>query len=252
MILRQDLVSYLDRLLACSQFNDYAPNGLQIEGKEAILTLATAVTASKSVIQEASAKQVDALFVHHGFFWHGENPTIIGMKRARIANLLAYNINLFAYHLPLDCHIDLGNNACLGQVLGLQAIRQHRVQNTPNLLWSGAFELDKTSGELLALMTNQLMHKPIHIAGNDKSIKTIAWCSGAAQDLIEEAKNIGVDAYLSGEVSERTFYQAKELGIHYFACGHHATERYGIQALGNHLAKQFNLTHQFIDSENFI
>ncbi|STX28643.1 putative NIF3-like protein 1 [Legionella beliardensis] len=252
MILRQELVSYIDKLLACSNFNDYAPNGLQIEGKETITSIATAVTASKRVIEEASTLQVDALLVHHGFFWRGENPTIIGMKRARIADLLAANINLFAYHLPLDCHIELGNNACLGQLLGLQEINQHCVQNTANLLWSGAFALNKTREEVSTLLTEQLRQKPIHVAGTDKSIKTIAWCSGAAQDFIEQAHALGVDAYISGEISERTFYQAQELGIHYFACGHHATERYGIQALGNHLAAQFTLTHQFIDSENFV
>ncbi|WP_419420892.1 Nif3-like dinuclear metal center hexameric protein [Legionella sp. D16C41] len=252
MILCLQLVQYIQELLTCSNFNDYAPNGLQVEGKEAISSIATAVTASESVINEAINLQVDALLVHHGFFWRGEKPTITGMKRVRIAKLLNHDINLLAYHLPLDCHLELGNNACLGQLLDLQDLKQHRIGNTPNLLWSGSFSLNKTSDEVLSLLTQQLKQKPIHIPGNDKSIKTIAWCSGAAQDLIEEAHALKVDAYLSGEISERTFYQAKELGIHYFACGHHATERYGIQALGQHLAEKFNLTHQFIDTENFI
>ncbi|MGQ3889389.1 Nif3-like dinuclear metal center hexameric protein [Legionella sp. CNM-1927-20] len=252
MILRQELEKYIHQLLACSDFNDYAPNGLQIEGKDTIASIITAVSASDSVIKEASRLQADALLVHHGFFWRGEKLTITGIKRARIAKLLAYDINLFAYHLPLDCHVELGNNACLAQLLDMQAIKQHRIQNTPNLLWSGEFALNKTNDEVISLLTEKLKQKPVYVAGNDKSIKTIAWCSGAAQDFIEEAHALGVDAYLSGEISERTFYQAQELGIHYFACGHHATERYGIQALGQHLAVKFNLTHQFIDTENFI
>ncbi|WP_131781837.1 Nif3-like dinuclear metal center hexameric protein [Legionella gresilensis] len=252
MITRQELETYTYRLLACSDFNDYAPNGLQIEGKEKISSIVTAVSASESVIKEACILQADALLVHHGFFWRGEKPTITGIKRSRIAKLLNQDINLFAYHLPLDCHLELGNNASLAQLLDIQTVKQHCLQNTPNLLWSGSFALNKTSEEVIALLTQQLKQKPIHVAGNNKSIKTIAWCSGAAQDFIEDAHALGVDAYLSGEISERTFYQAQELNIHYFACGHHATERYGIQALGEHLASKFNLTHQFIDTENFI
>jgi dinuclear metal center YbgI/SA1388 family protein len=250
-VIKQDeLTQYAHQLLNCNQYNDYAPNGLQVEGKKSIKRICTAVTASDNVISEAVALKADALLVHHGYFWRGENPVITGMKRQRISKLLKHNINLFAYHLPLDCHNTLGNNACLGDLLAIENIAMHKVGTTANLLWSG--NLSKVlSGEQLAQFIEQkLERKPLYISGHDKQIKSIAWCSGGAQDYIEEAAHLGVDAYLSGEVSERTYYQAKELGIHYYSCGHHATERYGIQALGNLLAQSFQLEHTFIDSPN--
>lgn len=250
MILRDGLASYLDDLLSCANINDYAPNGIQIEGAENIHRICTAVTASAEAIEQAIAFKAEALLVHHGYFWRGEEPVITGMKRHRIAKLIGKNITLFAYHLPLDCHSEFGNNACLAKLFKLDSVKMHQAGKTPNLLWSGSFMKSRTAKEFLNDLQEILGRAPLHIPGSDKSIQRIAWCSGAAQDFIEEAYALGVDAYLSGEISERTFYQAKELGIHYFACGHHATERYGIQALGNHLASQFDLEHQFIDSFN--
>ena len=250
MITRQELTEYLHNYLDCARFNDYAPNGLQIEGMPKIGTICTSVTASLEVIREAVKSKADALLVHHGYFWRGEDPVIEGMKRKRIAELLRHDINLLAYHLPLDCHPELGNNACLGKLFELQAISSHSVKNTPDLLWSGYFADSKSHDDMLAFLTQKLQRTPLHIVGNDKPIKHVAWCSGAAQDFIEQALALGVDAYISGEVSERTFYQAQEMGIHYFSCGHHATERFGIEALGKHLATQFNLQHHFIDSLN--
>jgi len=250
MITRDDLVSYLDDLLSCSQFQDYAPNGLQIEGRSSIQTICTAVTASEAVIAEALNYGADALIAHHGFFWRGEESVITGMRRRRIGQVIAGDLNLYAYHLPLDCHATLGNNACLGQLLQLNAILSHDIGKTANILWSGEFREAMTAQMLIKQIGDALQQPPLHIAGTDKLIKRIAWCSGAAQDYIEDAQRLGVDAYLSGEISERTYYQALELNMHYFACGHHATERFGIQALGTHLAKQFNLDHQFIDSMN--
>lgn len=250
MITRQALSHYLDDFLDCANFNDYAPNGLQIEGQVNIQRICTAVTASQAVIEKAIDLQADALLVHHGYFWRGENPQLTGMKRQRIGRLLQHNINLYAYHLPLDCHQLIGNNACLGQLLNVQQIKTHTAGKTTNLLWTGVLSQPLTVIELSHMLQQQLQQEPIHVGNGQPHIRHIGWCSGAAQDFIEEAHQIGVDAYLSGEISERTYYIAQELGIHYFACGHHASERYGIQALGVHLVQQFGLEHQFIDSDN--
>lgn len=250
MIVRDELTVYLQTLLACDRYSDYAPNGLQIEGRATIKRICTAVTASQFIISRAAAMQADALLVHHGYFWRGEDPAMTGMKRRRIGQLMKEDISLYAYHLPLDCHPELGNNACLGQLLGVREITTHQGGKTPNLLWSGTLPEALTAGELSAHIDQKLKREPLHVSGTEKPIKRVAWCSGAAQDFIEEAHQLGVDAYLSGEISERTFYQAHELEMHYFSCGHHATERYGIQALGQHLVERFDLQHQFIDSDN--
>ena len=250
MIARDELASYLHELLACATMDDYAPNGIQIEGTGQIHRLCTAVTASLEAIEKAVSLQADALLVHHGYFWRGETPVIRGTKRDRIAKLINHNLTLFAYHLPLDCHAQFGNNACLAALLNIESIKKHPVGKTPNLLWSGTLANPFTTEEFQKCIQEKLQRKPLYISGSKKAIQRVAWCSGAAQDYIEEAYTLGVDAYLSGEVSERTYYQAKELGIHYFACGHHATERYGVQALGNHLAEKYGLEHFFIDSSN--
>lgn len=250
MITRQTLVDYLHTLLACDDFNDYAPNGLQVEGRDRVQRLCTAVTASQAVIARAAALQADALLVHHGFFWRGEQPTITGMKGKRISALLNHQINLLAYHLPLDCHATMGNNAQLALRLDLKEVAMHKAGGTANLLWSGRLAEPLSTVAWGQKLSQTLGREPLIIACGDKPIQRVAWCSGGAHDYIEEAVQLGVDAYFSGEVAERTYYQAKELGIHYFACGHHATERYGIQALGEHLAETFHLQHTFIDSDN--
>lgn len=250
MITRVQLADYLHDYLSCSKFNDYAPNGLQVEGKQTIKRICTAVTASEEVILQAADWQADALLVHHGYFWRGENPVIQGMKRVRIAHLLKHDINLFAYHLPLDCHITLGNNACLAKLFAVESIQMHKAGGTDNLLWSGLLASPQSAKTLANLLESVFVRPVIHIAGSNKKIQSIAWCSGAAQDFIVDAARLGVDAFISGEISERTYYEAKELGVDYFCCGHNATERHGIQALGEHLAEAFKLDYQFIDSEN--
>lgn len=250
MITRHTLADYLDEYLSCDRFHDYAPNGLQVEGRSEIRRICTAVTASQDVIVEAIAQNADALLVHHGYFWRGENAVITGMKRQRIGQLLQHNLNLFAYHLPLDCHSELGNNACLGRLFELEDVKSHFAGKTANLLWSGSLKKSLTSHEFSRYVSEKLQREPLCISVSDKRIQHVAWCSGGAQDYITDAQQLGVDAYLSGEVSERTYYEAKELGLHYFACGHHATERYGIQALGQHLASQFGIHHKYIDSCN--
>ncbi|WP_028388467.1 Nif3-like dinuclear metal center hexameric protein [Legionella fairfieldensis] len=250
MILRDELASYLHDFLACASFDDYAPNGVQVEGSHSVSRICTAVTASLDVIEQAANLQANALLVHHGYFWRGEAPVIVGMKAKRIARLIHYNISLFAYHLPLDCHLELGNNACFALFFDLNNIKTHPIGKTINLLWTATLVKHRTPDVFAAEIERKLGRKPLHIQGHDKPIQRLAWCSGAAQDFIVEAHALGADAYLSGEISERTYYQAKELGIHYYACGHHATERQGIQALGNHLAVKYDLEHYFIDSFN--
>lgn len=250
MITKEELALYLHQLLRCELYNDYAPNGMQVEGKKEIQRICSAVTASKEVIEQAVSWNADALLVHHGYFWKGEAPVITGMKQERISALLQNQLNLFAYHLPLDCHPELGNNACLAQLLEVNLVRMHRAGSTDNLLWSGTLSQAMHPDEFTAFLTKKLNKPPLFIKGHSKPIHRIAWCSGGAQDFIEDACRLGVDAYLSGEISERTYYQAKELGIHYYSCGHHATERFGIQALGAHLASHFKLEHIFIDSDN--
>lgn len=250
MIIRQALLTYLHNLLACESIKDYAPNGLQVEGVDTIARICTAVTASAEVIDMAATLKADALLVHHGFFWKGEDPVIKGIKRYRISTLLQHQINLLAYHLPLDCHAELGNNACLAKRLSVQDVNRHPAGDIANLLWSGVLSKPQSPADFKQQLQQVLQREPLLIEGSDRLITRVAWCSGGAHDFIEEAERLGVDAYISGEVAERTYYQAKELGIHYFACGHHATERYGIQALGEHLSEQFDLEHYFIDSEN--
>ncbi|MDP3704558.1 MAG: Nif3-like dinuclear metal center hexameric protein [Legionellaceae bacterium] len=250
MITRIALAGYLHDYLNCDTIQDYAPNGLQVEGRLDIHKICTAVTASEAAIVEAVAMGADALLVHHGFFWRGEESVITGMRRRRIGQLLVNDLNLYAYHLPLDCHQTLGNNACLAQLFQARNMTTHDAGKIAKVLWSGELA-QPVSAQVFSEQLNTLFQKkPICVSGSEYLIKRIAWCSGAAQDFIEDAYRLGVDAYLSGEISERTYYQAQELNMHYFACGHHATERFGIQALGEHLAKQFNLVHQFIDSEN--
>lgn len=250
MITRVELSHFLNDLLSCNKFNDYAPNGIQVEGKDQIKRICTAVTASDEVISQAVDWHADALLVHHGYFWRGEDPVITGIKRQRISKLLHHNINLFAYHLPLDCHPELGNNATLAKLLLLDSVQMHKVGKVDNLLWTGSLSKSMSGIQFNDLLESILRRKPLHIDGTDKTIRSIALCTGAAQDYIEDAYHLGADAYISGEISERTYYQAKELGIHYYACGHHATERYGIQSLGSYLASYFELTHLFLDSNN--
>lgn len=253
MTSQDELKAYLADYLEVNQFNDYAPNGLQVEGRQEIRIIRTAVTASQTVIDKAVADKADALLVHHGYFWRGESPVISGMKQRRIKALLSNDLNLFAYHLPIDCHQVLGNNACLADQLKLKSAKGHMVQGTPNLLWTGELTSPQMPDAFQETLTQCFGQKPQFVldeVDQPKPIKRIAFCTGAAQDLLTDAKRLGVDAYLSGEISERTYYEAKEQGIHYFACGHHATERFGIQALGAHLAEQFGLNHAFIDSNN--
>lgn len=245
---RDKIHAYLTRLFENIDCQDYAPNGLQIEGKTKIKTIASAVTASQFVLEQACQHAVDLLLVHHGYFWRGETPHITGMKKKRIATLLNNDMNLFAYHLPLDIHPSLGNNIQLAKHCDF-LFHQH-LDSPRNLVFSGTLKSNMNAAQLKQHLETCLKRTPLHLPGKSKNIQRIAWCTGAAQDEIHHAVTAGMDAFLTGEVSERTYHIVQETGIHFFAAGHHATERYGIDALGKHLAETFNLQHIFIDEEN--
>jgi len=250
MITRTECLSYIETLLEPTRFHDYCPNGLQVAGKEHINTLISGVTASQALIDAALDLEADAILVHHGFFWRGEDPRVIGIKQRRLKQLLINDINLIAYHLPLDGHPSLGNNAQLAALLGLEINGRIPETGDPAIGMSGCFTTAKSVPEFADQLRQCLGREPLVIQGHNRPMTTIGWCTGAAQGYIEQAAELGLDAYLSGEVSEQTAHLARELGINYFAAGHHATERYGVAALGVHLAEQFELQHQFIDIDN--
>jgi dinuclear metal center YbgI/SA1388 family protein len=244
------LVSYTDNLLDISDFGDYCPNGLQVEGRPEVQRLISGVTASRRLIEVAIARQADALLVHHGYFWRGEDLKITGIKRERLRRLLISNTSLLAYHLPLDAHPELGNNIQLARLLDLNVVGKLNPDTPPAIGLYGSLNEPTTADALKRRMCAVLDREPIHIAGGPTTIQTVAWCTGAAQNFIEQAALLKLDAYISGEVSEQTVHVAREAGIHYFAAGHHATERYGPKALGEHLADQFSLQHEFVDIDN--
>ncbi len=245
-----ELESYTNNLLDIKRFRDYAPNGLQVEGKSEVKTIVTGVTASQKLLDAAVEAGADAVIVHHGYFWKNESPVIRGMKKRRIMTLLKHNISLFGYHLPLDAHPELGNNARLGALLGISSegvMDERELQSVGNIgTLADALSLE-AFGERVGQV---LQRKPLLVSGGDHPIRRIAWCTGGAQGYIDKAHELGADAYLSGEVSENTVHSARENGIHYIAAGHHATERYGVQALGEHLAGHLGLKHIHIDMDN--
>lgn len=241
------LHEYCNQLLNSEQFDDYCPNGLQVECGEQVSRLATGVTACQALIDAAAAWRADALLVHHGYFWKGESPCIRGMKGQRIRSLMRHGISLLAYHLPLDAHPELGNNRQLAHRLGLEGTEP---ASEGGLFWLGRLPEPMSASVLERRIAEGLGREPLHLPGGPEPIMRLAWCTGAAQGLIERAASLGVDAYISGEVSEQTRHQALELGIHYFAAGHHATERYGVQAIGKRLAREFEIEHRFIEIDN--
>lgn len=240
-----ELVAWCDQQLDATRFKDYCPNGLQVEASQGVQTLVSGVTASQALIDAAAEAGADALLVHHGYFWKGEASPLTGIKGRRIHSLMTRGISLIAYHLPLDAHLQWGNNAQLGQVLGLAGAPLAE----GDLVWQAELNGD-TATTIAARIEDALGRAPLLLAGGPDRIRRIAWCTGAAQGYIEQAAAAGCDAFISGEVSEQTAHQAAELGLHYFGAGHHATERYGVQALGRALAEQFDLNHRFIDIPN--
>jgi dinuclear metal center YbgI/SA1388 family protein len=245
-----ELMAALTRELKPEQFKDYCPNGLQVQGRPEVDRLVTGVTACQALIDAAIEQQADAILVHHGYFWRGEDAALTGIKRKRIKTLMEHDISLIAYHLPLDAHPELGNNVQLAKVLGLSPDAALTRQNNHDMGLLAQLPVPVSGADFAALLTARLQREPLHIAGSDAPITRVAWCTGAAQGYIEQAVTAGADAYISGEISEPTVHSAREHGIHYFAAGHHATERYGVQALGELLAQRFGLQHQFIDIDN--
>lgn len=245
-----ELVDYCDALLDAARFQDYCPNGLQVEGHPSVRRLVSGVTASQALIEAAVERGADLLLVHHGFFWKGENPCLTGMKQRRLKALLGNDISLLAYHLPLDDHPELGNNAQLAARLGLVEETRFGGGRSPALACAGVLEDSCPAEQFGQRIAAALGREPQWIPGSAGQIRRIGWCTGAAQSYLEDAARLGLDAFVSGEISEPTVHIAREYGIHYFAAGHHATERYGVQALGEHLAGYFDIPHTFCDIDN--
>lgn len=244
-----ELVTHCDRTLSSARFKDYCPNGLQVQGRDSVTRLAAAVTANQSVLDAAVAWGADALLVHHGYFWRGESPEVVGMKRRRLGTLLAADMSLLAYHLPLDAHPVLGNNAQWGERMGLQNVEPLH-GDTEGVGSVGTFAAPRSLAAIVSQIEDLSERAPLLIGDSGAHVQRVAWCTGAAQGYIEQAATAGADLYISGEISEPTVHAARELDIAYIAAGHHATERYGVQALAASLAESFALEWTFIDCDN--
>ncbi len=243
-----ELEAYCNDLLKVTEFTDYCPNGVQVESEsKEVHRIVSGVTASLALIEQAAELEADLLLVHHGWFWRNEPAPLTGMKGRRLRALLASDIAMMAYHLPLDAHETLGNNRRLGERLGFT---DHRPLKEGALVWQVELERPITPEELAERIHRGVERAPLHLPGGPREIRRIAWCSGGAQGELVNAAELGFDAFISGEVSENSTHFAAEMGIHYYAAGHHATERYGAAALGGHLAERFGLSHRFVDVDN--
>lgn len=248
MIEPQDLTAYCDALLNVEAFTDYAPNGLQVEGVRPIRRLVSGVTACAALIDAACDPDVDALLVHHGWFWRGESPRLTGAKGRRVRALMGSGMSLIAYHLPLDAHPTLGNNATLAVRLGILDAQPTAIGH--GVVWRGRL-MDALPPEVWArAVSERLGRTATLVAADDRPVQRVAWCTGGGQGYLEAAAALGIDAFLSGEISEQTTHAARELGVSFLAAGHHATERYGVQALGEHLAERFALSHRYVEIDN--
>ena len=247
MVARNQIESYLATLLAVERFKDYGPNGLQVEGRTDVTRLVSGVTASLALIDAAIAVHADAILVHHGLFWRGQDGRLTGWLAERVKRLMAHGINLFAYHLPLDAHAELGNNAQLGLKLGLVADARFGEQD---LGFAGPAAQERSLGALAQRALTALARAPLVLPGDGRELKRIGWCTGGAQGYFEAAIAAGVDAFITGEVSEPQAHLARETGVAFLACGHHATERFGAPAVAAHVAERFGLEHLFVEIEN--
>ena len=247
---RQHLLDVCNALLQPERFKDYGPNGLQVEGRAQVQHIVSGVTASRALIDAAIEAKADAIFVHHGLFWRGQDGTVTGWMKQRLQRLLAHDINLLAYHLPLDAHPELGNNAQLGQRLGLQA-EQSFGEQALGLLGASTHGHSWADVHALAAHVQACVSRtPVVVPGDGRALRRIAWCTGGAQGYFEAAIAAGADAFITGEISEPQAHLARETGVAFLACGHHATERYGAPAVAAHVAAKLGLTHQFIDIDN--
>jgi len=243
----KELIDYTGQILEVERFRDYCPNGLQVEGRQEVRSIVTGVTASMALLESAREAGADMVLVHHGYFWRNEDPRVVGIKHKRLRFLLTHEINLAAYHLPLDAHPKLGNNAQLARLLGLSV---EGVAGEQSLVWHGSLPVAESLWDFQQRLGGVLQRQPQVVGDLKRQVRRVAWCTGAAQQYLETAIALGVDVFVSGEISEQTVHLARESGVSYIAAGHHATERYGVQALGQHLAQHFGLTHQFVDIEN--
>jgi dinuclear metal center YbgI/SA1388 family protein len=242
----ETLTAYLNEYLGVAVVQDYCPNGLQVEGFSEIRKLATAVTASQAAIEQAIEWGADALLVHHGFFWRNEPAPLVGIKGKRIQTAMQADLNILAYHLPLDMHSQVGNNAQLAQLLNIVDD-----QFDPKRVWrAGHLDFSLPLDGFAERIRRTMRRDPLVISGGDHPVSHIAWCSGAGQGYFAEAIAAGVDTFLTGEVSESNYHLAKEAGVHFIAAGHHATERLGVQALAEHLVFRYALDHRYIELDN--
>jgi len=249
---RDQLLQACQTLLSPERFKDYGPNGLQVEGKAQVQMLVSGVTASKALIEAAIDAKADAILVHHGLFWRGQEGTITGWMKQRLRLLLAHDISLLAYHLPLDAHPEWGNNAQLGQRLGWGADSFFGEQQLGCLGQAVDATAWPNAQALAAHLQQALGRAPVWVGPDDaaRPIRRVAWCTGGAQSYFEAAIAAGADAFVTGEISEPQAHLARETGVAFFACGHHATERYGAPAVAAQVAAQLGLTHRFIDIDN--
>ncbi len=243
----QTLEQWLNSTLSTAAFNDYCPNGLQVQGKPTISHIISGVTASQALIDVAVQRQADALLVHHGWFWKGEDPRVLGTRKRRLAALLSHDINLLAFHLPLDAHPVLGNNAQLARVLGLVA---EPATASNGLLWFGSMPGANTLNQIASRVEQRLHRLPLVIGEERLPVQRIAWCTGAAQNMLDQAISARAQVFITGEVSEPTVHLAREAGVGFISAGHHATERYGVQALGQAIAQEFGIQVDFVDLDN--
>lgn len=242
-----DLRDYIGSLLEVDRFRDYCPNGVQVEGRAEVRRIATGVTASQQLLDSATTWGADVILVHHGYFWRGEDASLTGIKKRRIAHLLHHDVSLLAYHLPLDAHAELGNNAQLAKLLGWQEQGRFGEQDVACF---GELLQAQTLGELVDGLRQKLDRAPLVIGNSATCVKKIAWCSGAAQGYFEQAIDLGVDVFVTGEISEQNVHLAQESGVAFISAGHHATERYGVMALGQHLAVQFDIECCYFELNN--
>jgi dinuclear metal center YbgI/SA1388 family protein len=250
MATAQQLLHFFDSLLQPERFKDYGPNGLQVEGREQVGRIVSGVTASRALIEAAIDAQADAIFVHHGLFWRGQDGRVTGWMKQRLALLLQHDINLFAYHLPLDAHPELGNNAQLGLKLDFETVARFGDQDLGFLGRPRDGGTFTGAQELASHLERRLGRRAVCVEGAHRPIRSIAWCTGGAQGYFESAIAAGAEAFITGEISEPQAHYARECGVAFLACGHHASERYGAPAVAGHAAARLGVEHRFIDIDN--
>ena len=247
---RDQLKRALDEELNSAAFNDYCPNGLQVEGSAVISRLVSGVTASQALIDRAVALEADAILVHHGYFWRGEDPRLVGMKGRRVSTLIRANINLFAYHLPLDNHATLGNNAGLGRVLKFASWKSLKENEASYPVFTSSYRENRPLSEVSQDLSEALGRSVTTVGEADTPVRSVAWCTGGGQGYIDDAADAGVDLFITGEISEQTVHVARERNVAFIAAGHHATERFGAKAVGEWVAEKFDIEHEFVDIDS--